>query len=253
MGVRGIEHFVDVRRTTARLPWRERYRMLYRDERIRQPREVVQPFLDSLALLPDTAYRRRVLGAVARAGVPVTTNMTTMFWAQALFAAEDPAWYAARRRWVRAAPPAPPAPGQTASRAAAEQVWRDLRELRDAGIPILAGSLGGQGVEALAGASLHDELALMVRAGFTPREALAAATVTPAATIARLYPRVRAARAVAPGEPADVVLLDGDPLADVANTRRIQAVVARGRLYDRARLDSLLERAARLSSATAPH
>jgi imidazolonepropionase-like amidohydrolase len=249
LGVRGIEHFVDIRRTTARQPLRERYRQLYRDERVRQPREVVQPFLDSLGLLPDTAYRRRVLARVARVGVPVTTNMTTMFWAQALFAAEDSAWYAARGRFTRPEPPPSVGPGQTATHAAAEQVWRDLRSLRDAGVPILAGSLGGQGVVALAGAALHDELALLVRAGFTPREALAATTVTPATTVARLYPRVRAAGRVAAGAAADLVLLEGDPLADIANTRRIRAVVADGRLYDRAALDALLDGAARLAGS----
>jgi imidazolonepropionase-like amidohydrolase len=175
--------------------------------------------------------------------------MTTMFWAQALLAEADPQWYAARQRWVRPEPAPPAAPGQTASRAAAEQVWRDVRRLRDAGIPILAGSLGGQGLPALAGAALHDELALLVRAGFSPREALAAATTTPAAVIARLYPRVRAAEAVATGEPADLVLLDRDPLVDIANTRRIRAVVANGLLYDRAALDGLLADAAPAAAA----
>jgi imidazolonepropionase-like amidohydrolase len=153
---------------------------------------------------------------------------------------------------VRPEPPPPAAPGGTASRLAAEQVWADLRRLRDAGIPILAGSLGGQGLPALAGAALHDELALLVRAGLSPREALAAATTTPAAIVARLYPRVRAAGAVAAGEPADLVLLDGDPLVDIANTRRIRAAIANGRLHDRAALDGLLADAARAAATPTP-
>jgi cytosine/adenosine deaminase-related metal-dependent hydrolase len=45
------------------------------------------------------------------------------------------------------------------------------------------------------------------------------------------------------GKRADLVLLDADPLADIRNTRRIHAVVANGRLLDRAALDGLLAEA----------
>ena len=43
------------------------------------------------------------------------------------------------------------------------------------------------------------------------------------------------------GKVADLVLLNADPLLDIANTTKIEAVVADGRLYDRAELDKLLE------------
>ena len=45
---------------------------------------------------------------------------------------------------------------------------------------------------------------------------------------------------VAPGKLADLVLLDANPLADIRNTRKIRAVVANGRYFDRAALDTLL-------------
>ena len=45
---------------------------------------------------------------------------------------------------------------------------------------------------------------------------------------------------ISPGKVADVVLLDRSPLEDIRNTRRLQAVVANGRYYDRAQLDRLL-------------
>ena len=48
---------------------------------------------------------------------------------------------------------------------------------------------------------------------------------------------------IAPGKRADLVLLDANPLADIRNTRRINAVVARGRLLDRVNLDRLLREA----------
>jgi imidazolonepropionase-like amidohydrolase len=46
------------------------------------------------------------------------------------------------------------------------------------------------------------------------------------------------------GKLADLVLLDADPLADIRNTRRIRAVVSRGKVIDRAGLEQLLARAA---------
>ena len=65
--------------------------------------------------------------------------------------------------------------------------------------------------------------------------ALRAATVNPA----RLFPRLETGH-IAPGKRADLVLLDANPLDDIRNTRRINAVVARGRLLNRASLDRLL-------------
>jgi imidazolonepropionase-like amidohydrolase len=85
------------------------------------------------------------------------------------------------------------------------------------------------------GFSLHDELARLVAAGLTPAEALAAATTEPASYLqADSIGRIRA------GAVADLVLLDGNPLLDIANTRRIAAVVLDGRVYDRQDLDAIL-------------
>jgi imidazolonepropionase-like amidohydrolase len=99
------------------------------------------------------------------------------------------------------------------------------------------------GVEALAGCDgmipgfcIHDELALMVRGGLTPLEALRTATMNPAHYFAR--PDVTGR--VAADQPADLVLLEGNPLTDIANTRRIREVVVRGRRFDRPTLDALL-------------
>jgi imidazolonepropionase-like amidohydrolase len=48
--------------------------------------------------------------------------------------------------------------------------------------------------------------------------------------------------AVAIGRVADLVLLDANPLTDIRNTRRVRAVIANGRVFDRAALDDLLPR-----------
>lgn len=52
---------------------------------------------------------------------------------------------------------------------------------------------------------------------------------------------------IAPGKAADLVLLDGDPLADVTNVGRISALVLRGKLLERADLDRLLEDASKVN------
>jgi imidazolonepropionase-like amidohydrolase len=92
------------------------------------------------------------------------------------------------------------------------------------------------------GVALADELAVLVNeAGLAPAEALRAAT-TNAAALAGLGER---SGAIAPGRLADLVVLDANPLEDINAVRRIRAVVAAGRYYDRAALDQLLTRAAR--------
>ena len=89
-----------------------------------------------------------------------------------------------------------------------------VRRLHDAGIDLLAGTDAGNPGTAH-GASLHGELALLVRAGLTPTEALRAATSRPASRFG-LKDRGR----IAPGLRADLLLVDGDPSKDIEATRR---------------------------------
>jgi imidazolonepropionase-like amidohydrolase len=113
----------------------------------------------------------------------------------------------------------------------------ELRRMRDAGVRILAGTDAGS-VLTYPGPSLHRELQLLVTdGGLTPQEALWSATVGPA----ELLGLADELGSVAPGRLADLVLLDADPLADVRNTTSIRAVVANGRLLERAALDAMLE------------
>ncbi len=99
--------------------------------------------------------------------------------------------------------------------------------LRAAGMPILAGTDANETPAAPAsppfGTSLHDELGLLVDAGLTPVEALDAATSLAARQFG-LDDRGR----IAPGLRADLVLLDRDPTADIANTRSISGVWCAG-------------------------
>lgn len=102
-----------------------------------------------------------------------------------------------------------------------------VRRLRDAGVPILAGS-DAPNPGTAHGASIHRELELLVKAGLTPVEALAAATSVPA-RIFRLNDRGR----IAPGLRADLVLVGGDPLKDITDTRNIARIWKGGQAFER--------------------
>jgi imidazolonepropionase-like amidohydrolase len=102
-------------------------------------------------------------------------------------------------------------------------------------VPLLAGT-DTTNPYCFPGLSLHDELALLVEAGLSPLEALCCATLSPAKYLGRLDDL----GTVAKGKLADLVLLEANPLDDVKNTRKIAAVVAAGKLLDRAALDKML-------------
>jgi Amidohydrolase family len=86
------------------------------------------------------------------------------------------------------------------------------------------------------GFSLHEELALFVKAGMTPIEALQTATLNPA----KFLNIEQDSGTIQKGKIADLVLLDANPLDNINNTQRINAVVVNGRLLDRNALDNLL-------------
>jgi len=112
-----------------------------------------------------------------------------------------------------------------------------------AGVEILAGT-DTLNPYCLPGFSLHDELGLLVQSGLTPLQALQAATLNPA----RFMGREQDLGTVAAGKIADLVLLDGNPLEDIGNTRKISAVVFGGKFFSRASLDEMLTRIEALAS-----
>ncbi len=117
-----------------------------------------------------------------------------------------------------------------------ETTLKTLPLLREAGVRILAGTDAGfLNSFNYPGFSLHDELELYVANGLTPREALTASIINGPALmgVSDRYGAVVADRA------ADLILLDANPLTDVAATRKIDAVVRNGRLLDRPARDAL--------------
>lgn len=189
----------------------------------------------------DAPTRARVIRALAAAGqaqVPTLVLADEDRFAQAGPADADPLWRHLRaderRRWQAFHDGYAEADAKLAT-----QRWsvanRIVAAMRAAGVTLMAGTDSPMpGV--YPGRALHEELALLVAAGLSPREALRAATLTPA-TFLGIADR---SGSIAVGKRADLVLLDADPARDIHNTRRIEAVVLAGRLLRRADLDALL-------------
>jgi imidazolonepropionase-like amidohydrolase len=132
-------------------------------------------------------------------------------------AVEGRVWAAARNRYLRLSVP-------VATQRRLLVFQRSLvRRMAAAGVPILLGTDAGNNF-VLAGASVHEELAQLVQAGLSPYAALRAATVAPAAFLARRD----GSGTVAVGAPADLLLVRADPLAHVANAGLIDGVMVDG-------------------------
>lgn len=106
-----------------------------------------------------------------------------------------------------------------------------LREFAGAGGLIVTGTDAGREM-IIPGASLHRELALLVQAGLTPAGALQAATIRAATLLG-----ADSLGVVGAGKVADLVVLDADPLADIANSRRINRVMLNGIMMPHDSLD----------------
>jgi imidazolonepropionase-like amidohydrolase len=112
---------------------------------------------------------------------------------------------------------------------------RIVGKMNAAGVPIMAGT-DTTAPYVFPGSSLHEELALLVKAGLTPMQALQATTKMPAEFLGKLQTE----GTVQQGKIADLVLLDANPLEDIHNSTKIRAVILRGKLLDRNVLDELL-------------
>jgi imidazolonepropionase-like amidohydrolase len=111
-----------------------------------------------------------------------------------------------------------------------------LLALQQAGVPLLCGTDATQ-IGPVAGFAIHEELAEMVRSGLTPFQALQSATVN----ATRYFGRSSEFGAVRPGQRADLLLLTGNPLEHIDNTRRIAGVMVKGHWYEAATLEQLKE------------
>ena len=99
--------------------------------------------------------------------------------------------------------------------------------LHRAGLPIVAGT-----DQTVPGHSLYREIELYVKSGFTPMEAIQAATLVPS-QVMKLDSEVGT---VEVGKRADLIILDRDPLDNIRNIRTAKSVITAGRMYDCAQL-----------------
>lgn len=192
------------------------------------------------------AARTRALGArLKQAGVWI---VPTLIWSSSLRplsatddgkglpmeyvpAATRARWMQNRARYLERAGADDFAAAQDVARVSAAAVLA----MHEGGAAVLAGTDAFDAF-VLPGVSLHQELALLVRAGLTPLAALQSATLRAAE-----YRGVAATEGtIARGKRADFVLLDADPLRDIANVARIHAVELGGRVQARGDLDALL-------------
>ena len=149
-----------------------------------------------------------------------------------------------RGRWQQqAAAATEPAPPSAEDQELARRVTARNREIviamKRGGVDFVAGTDSG-GAWRIPGRSLHESLAEMNTLGFTPAEIIVAAT----RSSARLIEREKDVGTVQAGKLADLVLLDANPLDAIANARRINTVIANGRVFDRKALDDLLSQLA---------
>ena len=114
------------------------------------------------------------------------------------------------------------------------KIFSELRRLDEA--RFLAGTDSGSFPMMTPGFILHEELEIFQQLGMSPAEALATATVHPAAAMRR----DGAFGIIAPGARADLVLVAENPLADVRNARSIRGVAVRGVWLDKPDLDGML-------------
>jgi hypothetical protein len=115
-----------------------------------------------------------------------------------------------------------------------------LKTLKNAGIPLLLSTdagTGGMGI--VPGFSIHEELCILVENGFSPYEAIAAGTVLASKIVKRMNGQDDFGT-IASGKRADLILVEQNPLDDVANIRKIRGVMAAGRWYDQEAISNIL-------------
>ena len=119
------------------------------------------------------------------------------------------------------------------------QAFAQVLQMKKAGIQFLAGT-DFDNHYLYPGFSLHDELKLFVDAGFSPLESLQTATINPA----KFLGAMDSLGTIEKGKIADMVLLDANPLTDIRNTQRINAVFVNGKYLSKETLQVMLDKAA---------
>ncbi len=121
----------------------------------------------------------------------------------------------------------PPSPAAPLLEEAVQNGIAIVGALHHAGVPIVAGT-----DQTVPGHSLYREIELYVQAGFTPMEAIQAATIVPA----RVMGVDKEVGTVETGKRADLIIVDANPLESIHNIRKVQFVITNGVMYNCAEL-----------------
>jgi imidazolonepropionase-like amidohydrolase len=121
--------------------------------------------------------------------------------------------------------------------------FSSVKAMNAGGVSLMAGT-DATAPNVFPGFSLHEDLFYLVKAGLTPLQALQAATAAPAEFLGRSAEQ----GTIQAGKRADLVLLDGNPLDEIRNTQKIQAVIVNGVVLSRRDLDALLTAAQRFAA-----
>jgi imidazolonepropionase-like amidohydrolase len=140
--------------------------------------------------------------------------------------------------------------GRSPERLAAEKLLvkkylEVIGAMQRAGVKLMTGSDFGANPLLFHGWGVHDEMALLVRAGLTPMEAIQAAARNPATFLGL----DKSVGTIEKNKLADMVLLSASPLEDINNTKKIAAVFFQGRMFDRPELNRMLRTLAGNSGA----
>ncbi|HEU4565440.1 MAG TPA: amidohydrolase family protein [Gemmatimonadaceae bacterium] len=197
---------------------------------------------------PDVRAIPRVAAAVARSGAFVTADLNTYATIAGLWGRPDVLARSLRMPETRYL-----APGDRIAWQGAGYVRRGgsiagrlaflstfTRALSDAGVPLVTGTDAPTIPGLVPGFSLHEDLAALERAGLSRFQVLAAATRTPGELIATSLPGSTPFGIVAAGNRADLILVAGDPLADLSVLRAPLGVMSHGRWYPASTLRALL-------------
>ena len=207
------------------------------------PTNPPRPVEPRAAATPDPAKADALFARFARNGTWQVPTLTVLrsgaFRADPDFV-NDPRrkYMTPRTRTQWAGPPAAGTPDPAAlerGRTLFDRYLAIVGAMHRARVRILAGS-DTPNPYVFPGFSLHDELGLLVRSGLNPLEALQAATRNAAEFLGTLDEVGTVER----GKRADLVILDGNPLEDIANTKRIHAVIVNGRVVSKQQIDAML-------------
>jgi hypothetical protein len=183
----------------------------------------------------------RKAGIWVQSTLVIYDNLFRLCGPRALEVLDDPALQflpaELQKEWTEGDPPLPPVLAALFGRYP-EFTREVVAALHREGVPMMAGT-DAMGVPmVIPGRSLHQELVLLTRSGFSPYEALRAATVAPA----QFLGKEQEFGTIAIGRRADLLLVDGNPLEDVAVLSRPVGVMVRGRWLPRQELEVMLEK-----------